>query len=94
MKNWLPKWLKEEDTDVIEETEENRAIILYNDPVSSFELVQECLMKYCGHAEEQAVQCSHIVHNNGKCDVKHGSFDKLLPIKEALQENGLTVKIE
>jgi ATP-dependent Clp protease adaptor protein ClpS len=71
-----------------------RAIILHNDEVNSFDHVIECLMKYCGHEQEQATQCSYIVHNNGKCDVKRGSLDKLKPIHEALLDQGLKTTIE
>lgn len=72
----------------------NKKIILYNDDVNSFENVIECLMKYCKHTPNQAEQCSMIVHHNGKCDVKHGSFDDLLPVYVALQDNKLKVEIE
>lgn len=75
-------------------TEPPKAIVLYNDDVNSFVHVAECLMKYCGHDPHQAEQCAHIIHNNGKYAVKHGSYDKLKPICEALLENKLTAKIE
>jgi len=71
-----------------------KAIILYNDDYNTFPHVLECLRKYCGHSMEQAEQCTMIVHHNGKCDIKHGSFEKLKPICEALLEQGLTAKIE
>jgi len=71
-----------------------KALILYNDDYNTFPHVIECLIKYCGHSMEQAEQCAMIVHHNGKCDVKHGSYDKLKPVCEALLENGLTAKIE
>ena len=71
-----------------------KAIILYNDDYNTFPHVIDCLRAYCGHAREQAEQCAMIVHHNGKCDVKHGSFEKLKPVCEALLEKGLTAKIE
>lgn len=71
-----------------------KAIILYNDDHNSFDHVIHCLQAYCGHGYEQAGQCALIVHNKGKCDVKRGSLEKLTPIKQALQENGLTCRIE
>lgn len=74
--------------------EPSKAIILYNDDVNSFEDVIDCLIKYCKHNNEQAEQCAMLVHYNGKCDVKNGSFDDLLPIYTALLDNKLKVKIE
>lgn len=94
MRNWLPNWLKEEDTNILEKSEENKAIIVYNDDFNSFQHVIECLVAYCSHNPEQAEQCAHIIHNNGKTDVKHGSLDKLIPVYEALRDSKLTVKIE
>jgi ATP-dependent Clp protease adaptor protein ClpS len=69
-------------------------IVVYNDDVNTFEHVILCLIKYCRHSLEQAEQCTHIIHNNGKCAVKSGSFNKLKPIYEALLENGILAKIE
>ena len=51
-------------------------------------------MKHCQHNMIQAEQCALIVHNNGKCSIKQGDMEKLKPIKEILQEKGLTVTIE
>jgi ATP-dependent Clp protease adaptor protein ClpS len=69
-------------------------LILYNDDVNTFDHVINQLVKYCDHNVIQAEQCAHIVHNNGRCQVKHGEFDTLRPICEALLEKGLTAKIE
>ncbi len=68
-------------------------IILFNDDVNTFEWVIECLMKYCGHDSIQAEQCAHIVHHNGKCDVKQGTLKSLKPICETLLQKGLSAEI-
>jgi len=82
------------DEEIKEMIEPTRAIILYNDDVNNFIHVINCLMLYCDHCSEQAEQIALIVHHNGKCDIKHGSYNKLRPIYEALQEHQLSVKIE
>ena len=69
-------------------------IVLYNDDVNSFDHVVDCLIKYCKHSPNQAIQCSMIVHNNGKCGVKRGSFDDLLPIYTVLLDNELKVELQ
>ena len=86
----------EHDLDILlkEVIQETKAIIVYNDDHNTFDHVINCLIKYCGHSMEQAEQCTMIIHYNGKCDVKHGSYDKLKPVCEALLERGLTAKIE
>jgi ATP-dependent Clp protease adaptor protein ClpS len=86
----------EEELDVLikEVTEKTKVIILYNDDYNTFDHVINCLLKYCDHNSIQAEQCALLVHHNGKCDVKHGSYDKLKPVCEALLEQGLTAKIE
>lgn len=74
--------------------EPNKAIVLYNDDVNSFLHVITCLMLYCEHDKHQAEQCALIVHHNGKCAVKGGSYEKLKPICEALLDQKLSAKIE
>jgi ATP-dependent Clp protease adaptor protein ClpS len=74
--------------------EPSKAIVLWNDDHNTFDHVILCLMKHCQHNMVQAEQCAMIVHNNGKCSVKQGDMEKLKPIKEILQEEGLTVTIE
>lgn len=71
-----------------------KQIVVYNDDFNTFDHVILCFMKYCQHDSIQAEQCATIIHNNGKCSVKKGLFDKLKPICEALLDNGLTAKIE
>lgn len=86
----------EQELDVLiqEVTAKTKAIILYNDDYNTFNHVIDCLVKYCDHNIIQAEQCALLVHHTGKCDVKHGSYDKLKPVCEALLEQGLTAKIE
>jgi len=72
----------------------NRSIILFNDNHNSFDHVISCLIDYCEHHPHQAEQCAYIVHHNGKCQIKTGSYDELVPIYTALCENDLTVEIQ
>jgi len=69
-------------------------LILHNDDYNTFDHVINCLMKICGHELEQASQCAHIVHFNGKCDVKYGDYDTVSKMKEKLQVSGLSVTLE
>ena len=71
----------------------NNSILLYNDEVNTFDHVIDSLCKYCDHDTVQAEQCAWIVHNNGKCLVKSGAYDDLLPICNALKDNGLSAQI-
>lgn len=82
------------DTAVKELVEPNKAIVVYNDDVNNFLHVISCFMMYCDHDKEQAEQCALIIHHNGKCAVKGGSYDKLKPICEALLDQKLSAKIE
>jgi ATP-dependent Clp protease adaptor protein ClpS len=76
------------------DNESNKAIVLYNDDVNSFDHVIECLITICKHSPEQAEQASLIVHYKGKCSVKSGSENELIPPCTALLDNGLSAKIE
>lgn len=71
-----------------------RYLILYNDDVNTFEHVIESLIQICEHTLIQAEQCAHIIHNNGKCEVKSGTYDELSPMKIALLDLGLQVTID
>ena len=70
-----------------------RELILHNDDVNTFDHVIESLVEICGHDEIQAEQCAWIVHYNGKCSVKRGTFDQLEPRRTALLDSGLSAVI-
>ena len=69
-------------------------LILENDDYNSFDWVITCLMKVCKHEYEQANQCAHIVHFNGRCDVKYGDYEEISEMKEKLKTAGLSVTME
>lgn len=91
--------MAETETDVLElvETkttfEDTKDLIIYNDDYNTFDYVIESLVKVCKHEVIQAEQCTWIIHYNGKCAVKKGSFDVLRPMRQALSERGLDAKI-
>lgn len=69
-------------------------IVLYDDDVNTFDFVIESLIDVCGHDALQAEQCTMIVHYNGKCSVKKGSYAELKPPCSALLDRGLSAEIE
>jgi ATP-dependent Clp protease adaptor protein ClpS len=83
-----------EEVEVTDETTaRERALTLYNDDVNTFEFVIESLIDICKHDLIQAEQCTYIVHYNGKCVVKNGSFSSLQPMRVALCDRGLSAVI-
>ncbi len=92
MSNYNPITKETEDV-LLKEKRENH-LMLHNDEVNSFQWVIDSLIDICKHDAEQAEQCSIIVHYNGKCAVKDGSFEKLKPLKDCLSDRGLSVTIE
>jgi ATP-dependent Clp protease adaptor protein ClpS len=80
--------------EVLCETGPVRELILHNDDVNTFDHVIECLVEICGHDTIQAEQCAWIVHYNGKCSVKRGTFDNLEPRCTALLDRGLSATIQ
>lgn len=83
----------QEDLDVLTEEQKQHEIVLYNDEVNTFDHVINCLIGACDHTEEQAHQCSLIVHYNGKCTVKTGDYDDLEPRCSKLLQAGLSAEI-
>ena len=71
-----------------------RDLVLFNDDVNTFDFVIEALIEVCNHDTLQAEQCTYIVHYNGKCVVKSGSYSDLNPMREALCDRGLSAVIK
>lgn len=82
------------DTDVLVALGEECKLILYNDDVNTFDYVIDTLVQVCHHTFEQAEQCAIIVHFKGKCDVKLGSYEVLVPYCIGLLDAGLSAEIE
>ena len=68
-------------------------LIIYNDDYNTFDHVINTLMRVCRHSQEQAEQCTYIIHYKGKCAVKKGTLHELKPMKEAICEVGITAKL-
>jgi len=90
--NFDTETLELNDTDVL--LEDKRVLMLYNDDFNTFDFVIESLIDVCEHDFLQAEQCTHIVHYNGKCDVKVGTYDDLKPMNKELQRRGLSSVIK
>jgi len=86
-KNW-------EETDVLTTSDETSSLIVWNDEVNTFEWVIETLIDICGHTQEQAEQCSMIIHTKGKYAVKEGSYEILKPQCDAITDRGINATIE
>ncbi len=84
----------DEQVDVLTETSEGYNLIVWNDDVNTFDWVIETLVKICGHTEEQAEQCSLLIHYKGKCAVKKGSYEVLKPQCDAINERLINATIE
>jgi ATP-dependent Clp protease adaptor protein ClpS len=73
---------------------EIKELVVYNDDYNTFDHVITSLIEICQHEEIQAVQCTYLIHNTGKCSVKAGEFQKLKPLCVALLDRGLSACIE
>jgi ATP-dependent Clp protease adaptor protein ClpS len=82
------------ETETVEVLVEKKDLVVFNDDVNTFDHVIESLVKVCKHEVEQAEQCTWIIHFNGKCQVKRGTFEKLEPMCTALLERGITAEIQ
>lgn len=85
------KVLPSEEVDVLEEN--LHELILFNDDVNTFDHVIETLIDVCEHTEEQAHQCSLIVHYKGKCCVKTGELEDLNKRCQLLHQAGLSADV-
>ena len=69
------------------------SLILFNDDINSFDFVVKSLIEVCNHNPIQAEQCTFIAHHKGKCNIKNGTYSYLLPLKDQLDQRGLTSTI-
>lgn len=93
MMSW--QFEEEELVDVLEDEQEDegRTLVVFNDDVNSFDHVIDTLIKVCKHERVQAEQCTYIIHFNGKCQVKKGSYEVLKPMKEGIIDAGINAVI-
>ena len=68
-------------------------LVLFNDDVNTFDWVIECLIEICDHDAIQAEQIAFIVHYKGKCTIKSGEWETLVPIHNELSNRDLSVEI-
>lgn len=68
-------------------------LMVYNDEVNTFDHVIETLIDVCDHTPEQAEQCTLIIHFKGKCVVKMGDFDELVPMRNAICDRGISAEV-
>ena len=90
-----PVFKEQELVDVMEviETTDLMDLVVFNDDVNTFDHVIKTLIRVCKHTNEQAEQCTLIIHHKGKCTVKNGTFDFLRPFRDAICEVGIDAKI-
>ncbi len=79
---------------LVEELIDQKDLIVFNDDVNTFEHVINSLIKVCKHSEIQAEQCTWIIHYNGKCQVKRGSYERLEPLCTSLLDKGISAEIQ
>ena len=85
----------EELQEVLEDvrTEDFKDLVVFNDDVNTFDHVINTLIKVCKHTNEQAEQCTWIIHYKGKCAVKKGNKEFLNPMKEAILDAGINAAV-
>ncbi|MBO4281591.1 MAG: ATP-dependent Clp protease adaptor ClpS [Bacteroidales bacterium] len=79
--------------ELLDTLDDGCTLMLFNDNIHTFDFVIDNLMELCRHTYEQALQCAWITHCYGKCDVLHGSREKVSGVAGIMSRRGLTVKI-
>lgn len=73
---------------------EGKDLIVLNDDFNTFDHVTNTLIRVCKHTQEQAEQCTLIIHYKGKCSVKKGTFEELKPMCDAIHDVGIGAEIK
>lgn len=81
--------------DVLDEVVDTHVhtLIVFNDEVNTFEYVIETLIDVCEHTPEQAEQCTLLIHYKGKCSVKNGSWEELVPMRNEICRRGISAEV-
>lgn len=74
-------------------TDLDRDLVVFNDDFNTFDHVIDTLIKVCRHSPEQAEQCTWIIHYKGKCAVKSGQEQKLVPLRDAICDRGIQAEV-
>ncbi len=69
-------------------------LLIFNDPVNTFDHVIRTLIEVCDHIPEQAEQCALIAHSKGKCVVRTGSMETLKPMYHEILRRKINAKVE
>ena len=69
-------------------------LIVWNDDVNTFDWVIKALTEICGMTDEQAEQCSLLIHYKGKCGVKNGDYDDLKTMRDAITDRSINATVE
>ncbi|GAB3574635.1 ATP-dependent Clp protease adaptor ClpS [Spirosoma luteolum] len=86
---------EESDTLLLEDVVETDVhnLVVFNDEVNTFDHVIDTLIDVCGHTPEQAEQCTLLIHYKGKCTVKNGSWDELVPMRNEICRRGISAEV-
>lgn len=68
-------------------------LVVFNDEVNTFEYVIDTLIEVCDHSPEQAEQCTLLIHYKGKCTVKNGGFEELVPLRNEICRRGISAEV-
>ncbi|GAB3641067.1 ATP-dependent Clp protease adaptor ClpS [Spirosoma arcticum] len=81
--------------DVLDEVVDTavHTLMVFNDEVNTFEHVIETLIDVCEHTPEQAEQCTLLIHYKGKCSVKNGSWEELVPMRNEICRRGISAEV-
>lgn len=85
--------LPEISEEILLEEQPQFKLVVFNDEVNTFDWVIETLMRVCEHTLQQAEQCTLIIHFSGKCSVKEGDLNKLVPMRQAICDAGIWAEV-
>jgi ATP-dependent Clp protease adaptor protein ClpS len=83
-----------DDVEVLDEITSQFQLIVWNDEINTFDWVIKTLIDVCKHEQEQAEQCTLLIHFKGKCSVKSGDYENLKSMRDGITDRGIGATIE
>ena len=85
---------EESDVAVLENEDRLKKLVVYNDPINTFEHVIRCFIEICKLDFETSKEKTYEIHNEGQSVIKEGSSKEMNDLRMLLSIEGLSAKVE
>lgn len=82
------------ENDVLTTNDKTFHLVVWNDDFNTFDWVINTLIEVCKHTNEQAEQCTLLIHHKGKCIVKESDYDTVKSMCDGITSREISATVE